>query len=33
MKFIRKIVQSNSKEDAELYNDLKKLLDFSPKKN
>jgi ribonuclease-3 len=32
MKFIRKIVQSNSKEDAELYNDLKKLLDFSPKK-
>lgn len=32
MKFIRKIVQSNSNEDAELYNDLKKLLDFSPKK-
>lgn len=32
MNFIRKIVQSNSKKDAELYNELKKLLDFSPKK-
>jgi len=32
MNFIRKIVQSNSDEDIELYNDLKKLLTFSPKK-
>jgi ribonuclease-3 len=32
MSFIRKIVQPHSDEDAELYNELKKLLDFSPKK-
>ena len=32
MNFIRKIVQSHSDEDAELYNELKKLLNFSPKK-
>ena len=32
MSFIRKIVQSHSEEDLELYNELKKLLKFSPKK-
>ena len=32
MSFIRKIVQPHSDEDAELYNELKKLLNFSPKK-
>ena len=32
MNFIRKIVQSHSKEDAELHSDLKKLLNFSPRK-
>ena len=32
MNFIRKIVQSHSGEDAELYHELKKLLGFSPKK-
>ncbi|MGY0407135.1 MAG: ribonuclease III [Polaribacter sp.] len=31
MNFIRKIVQSHSKEDVELYNEFKKLLNFSPK--
>ena len=32
MNFIRKIVQSQSKEDAALHNELKKLLKFSPRK-
>jgi ribonuclease-3 len=32
MNFIRKIVQSHSKEEAELYSELKKLLNFSPRK-
>ncbi|TXD50061.1 ribonuclease III [Polaribacter sp. IC073] len=32
MNFIRKIVQSHSKEDAEFHNELKKLLNFSPRK-
>lgn len=32
MNFIRKIVKSHSNEDAELYNELKKLLNFSPRK-
>jgi len=32
MNFIRKIVQSHSEEDRELYNELKKLLNFSPRK-
>ena len=32
MNFIRKIVQSHSKEDAVLHNELKKLLKFSPRK-
>jgi ribonuclease-3 len=32
MNFIRKIVKQYSKEDTELYNELKKLLHFSPKK-
>ncbi len=32
MSFIRKIVQSHSDEDTELYYELKKLLKFSPKK-
>lgn len=32
MSFIRKIVKSRSKDDAELYYDLKKLLNFPPKK-
>ncbi|MDX6745443.1 ribonuclease III [Polaribacter sp. PL03] len=32
MNFIRKIVQSHSKEDTELHNELKKLLNFSPRK-
>ena len=32
MNFIRKIVQTHSDEDAELYNELKRLLDFSPRK-
>jgi ribonuclease-3 len=32
MNFIRKIVNSHSVEDAELYNELKKLLNFSPRK-
>ena len=31
MNFIRKLVQSHSTEDLELYNELKKLLNFSPK--
>lgn len=31
MNFIRKIVQSHSQQDVELYNELKKLLNFSPK--
>lgn len=31
MNFIRKIVQSHSEEDVELYNELKKLLNFSPR--
>ena len=30
--FIRKIVQSHSKEDAEFHNELRKLLNFSPRK-
>ncbi|MEE9406488.1 MAG: ribonuclease III [Polaribacter sp.] len=32
MNFIRKIVKQHSEEDAELYNELKKLLNFSPRK-
>ena len=32
MNFIRKIVQSHSKEDVVLHNELKKLLKFSPRK-
>ncbi|MGB0880080.1 MAG: ribonuclease III [Polaribacter sp.] len=32
MSFIRKIVQPHTNEDTELYNELKKLLNFSPKK-
>lgn len=32
MSFIRKIVKSHSDEDLELYNELKKLLNFSPKR-
>lgn len=32
MGFIRKIVSRHSKEDAKLYDELKKLLNFSPKK-
>lgn len=32
MNFIRKIVKSHSEEDAQLYNELKKLLNFSPRK-
>ena len=32
MNFIRKIVKSHSEEDTELYNELKKLLNFSPRK-
>ena len=32
MNFIRKIVQSHSKEAAELHRELKKLLNFSPRK-
>ena len=32
MNFIRKIVQTHSNEDAELYSELKKLLNFSPRK-
>lgn len=32
MNFIRKIVRSHSVEDIELYNELKNLLDFSPRK-
>ena len=32
MNFIRKIVQSQSKEDVALHNELKKLLNFSPRK-
>ena len=32
MNFIRKIVQPHSNEEAELYSELKKLLNFSPKK-
>lgn len=32
MNFIRKIVQSHSKEAAELHSELKKLLNFSPRK-
>ena len=32
MNFIRKIVQPHSNEDAELYSELKKLLNFSPRK-
>jgi ribonuclease-3 len=32
MNFIRKIVQSHSKEEAELHSELKKLLNFSPRK-
>ncbi|TMM29838.1 ribonuclease III [Polaribacter aestuariivivens] len=32
MNFIRKIVQSHTEEDAELFYKLKKLLNFSPKK-
>ncbi|AUC85663.1 ribonuclease III [Polaribacter sp. ALD11] len=32
MNFIRKIVQSHSKEDAEFHNELKKLLNFSPRR-
>ncbi|MFK8061497.1 MAG: ribonuclease III [Polaribacter sp.] len=32
MNFIRKIVKPHSEEDTELYNELKKLLKFSPKK-
>ncbi|CAI8172973.1 MAG: Ribonuclease 3 [Polaribacter sp. SA4-10] len=31
MNFIRKIVQSHSEEDLELYSELKKLLNFSPR--
>jgi ribonuclease-3 len=31
MNFIRKIVQSHSEEDIELYSELKKLLNFSPR--
>ena len=31
MNFIRKIVQSHSEEEIELYNELKKLLNFSPR--
>jgi len=31
MNFIRKIVQSHSEEDRELYNELKKTLNFSPR--
>ncbi|WP_299668410.1 ribonuclease III [uncultured Polaribacter sp.] len=32
MNFIRKIVKSHSQEDEELHNELKKLLNFSPRK-
>ena len=32
MNFIRKIVQSHSKEDVALHGELKKLLNFSPRK-
>ena len=32
MSFIRKIIPSQSKEDAQLYNELKILLNFSPRK-
>ncbi len=32
MNFIRKIVKPHSQEDTELYNELKKLLNFSPRK-
>ncbi|MCL4137958.1 UNVERIFIED_CONTAM: hypothetical protein GTU68_058240 [Idotea baltica] len=32
MNFIRKIVKSHSEEDTELYNELKKLLNFSPRR-
>ena len=32
MNFIRKIVKPHSVEDAQLYNELKKLLNFSPRK-
>jgi len=32
MNFIRKIVQSHSKEESELHSELKKLLNFSPRK-
>jgi ribonuclease-3 len=32
MNFIRKIVQPYSKEDAKLHSELKKLLNFSPRK-
>jgi ribonuclease-3 len=32
MNFIRKIVPSRSKEDVQLYSELKKLLNFSPRK-
>ena len=32
MNFIRKIVKPHTNEDAEIYNELKKLLNFSPKK-
>jgi ribonuclease-3 len=32
MNFIRKIVKYHSEEDQELYNELKKLLNFSPRK-
>ena len=31
MNFIRKIVHSHSEEEIELYNELKKLLNFSPR--
>ena len=32
MNFIRKIVKPHSEEDAQLYNELKKLLNFSPRR-
>ena len=32
MNFIRKIVKPHTEEDAELYNELKKLLNFSPRR-
>lgn len=32
MNFIRKIISSHSKEDVQLYNELKILLNFSPRK-